>query len=172
MAYIRRLQTELGLMTRDPPAGCSAAPRSSNDLTLWDATIQGPDGSPYAGGVFKLQIKFSSEYPFKAPTVKFLTKVYHPNINKNGDICLDILKTQWSPALKISKVLLSISALLTDPNPDDPLVVDIASIYKKDRPRYEMIAREWTDKYAMGDSEDSTMKFTDSEEEYSDDEDE
>ncbi|MBA0684926.1 hypothetical protein Goari_026476 [Gossypium aridum] len=112
----------------------------------WQATIMGPSDSPFAGGVFLVNIHFPPDYPFKPPKVAFRTKVFHPNINSNGSICLDILKEQWSPALTISKVLLSICSLLTDPNPDDPLVPEIAHMYKTDRAKYEATARSWTQK--------------------------
>ncbi|OAY68710.1 Ubiquitin-conjugating enzyme E2-17 kDa [Ananas comosus] len=120
------------------------------DMFHWQATIMGPADSPFAGGVFLVNIHFPPDYPFKPPKVSFRTKVFHPNINSNGSICLDILKEQWSPALTISKVLLSICSLLTDPNPDDPLVPEIAHMYKTDRAKYESTARAWTQKYAMG----------------------
>ena len=83
-------------------------------------------GSPYSGGVFFLDIQFPVDYPFKPPKVTFRTRIYHCNVNSSGQICLDILKEQWSPALTISKVLLSICSLLTDANPHDPLVGSIA----------------------------------------------
>ena len=149
MSAIKRIQKELIDLGKDPPANCSAGPIDEKDQYHWQATIMGPDDSPYAGGVFFLNIHFPTDYPFKPAKINFTTRIYHPNINSNGSICLDILKEQWSPALTISKVLLPISSLLTDPNPDDPLVPEIAQIYKTDKPKYEATAREWTRKYAM-----------------------
>ncbi|XP_019639503.1 PREDICTED: ubiquitin-conjugating enzyme E2-17 kDa-like isoform X1 [Branchiostoma belcheri] len=161
---LKRITKELQDLGRDPPAQCSAGPVAGEDLFHWQATIMGPADSPYQGGVFFLNIHFPTDYPFKPPKVQFTTKIYHPNINSNGSICLDILRSQWSPALTISKgkvtghrspaltiskVLLSICSLLTDPNPDDPLVPDIARIYKTDKKKYNEQAKEWTNKYAM-----------------------
>ncbi|GMF10140.1 unnamed protein product [Phytophthora lilii] len=140
---LKRINKELQDLGRDPPANCSAGP-VGDDLFHWQATIMGPEDSPYAGGVYFLNIYFPADYPFKPPKVNFTTRIYHCNINANGGICLDILKDQWSPALTISKVLLSICSLLTDANPDDPLVPEIAQIYRTDRARHDATAREWT----------------------------
>lgn len=145
---LRRLQREYADIQADPPANCTAGPSNPDDLFKWEAMIFGPDASPFQGGVFNLSISFPSDYPFKPPIITFKTKIYHPNINAAGGICLDILKGQWSPALSISKVLLSILSLLTDANPNDPLVPEIADIYKRDRVTYDERAREWTRLYA------------------------
>jgi len=145
---LTRLKKEVIEMIEDPPANCSAGPINSNDLYNWDGTILGPMETPYQGGIFKIRIMFSKEYPFNAPKVKFLTKIFHPNINSNGQICLDILKNQWSPALKVSKILLSICSLLSDPNPKDPLVQDIAKLYLEDKVKYNVTVRKWTYLYA------------------------
>jgi ubiquitin-conjugating enzyme E2 D/E len=143
-----RIEAELKAITQDPPSNCSAAPENE-DIFHWTATIIGPTGSVYEGGIFNLSIEFPPNYPFKAPKIRFITKIYHPNINMSGGICLDILKDQWSPALTISKVLISICSLLDDPNPDDPLVPEIADIYTKNRLQYDLTAREWTQFYAQ-----------------------
>eukprot|EP01010_Urceolus_cornutus_P001606 NODE_2162_length_623_cov_614.517422_g1702_i0.p1 GENE.NODE_2162_length_623_cov_614.517422_g1702_i0~~NODE_2162_length_623_cov_614.517422_g1702_i0.p1 ORF type:complete len:153 (+),score=18.29 NODE_2162_length_623_cov_614.517422_g1702_i0:90-548(+) len=146
---LKRINKEAKDLAKDPPANTSAGPANpAADMFKWTATIIGPEGSPYAGGVFFLNIQFPTDYPFKPPKVQFTTRIYHPNINSNGGICLDILKDQWSPALTISKVLLSICSLLTDPNPDDPLVPEIAQTYKKDRKKFNDMAAQWTKKYA------------------------
>lgn len=145
---IKRLQKELGAITMKPPANCSAGTVDDN-MNHWKATIFGPEGSPYAGGIFELDITFPREYPFKSPNVKFLTQLFHPNV-KNGSICLDILKSQWSPALTMDKVLLSVCSLLTDPNPDDPLDSEAGSLYKNDREKFNQKAREMTLLHARG----------------------
>jgi ubiquitin-conjugating enzyme E2 D/E len=107
----KRILKELKDLQRDPPTSCSAGP-VAEDMFHWQATIIGPPDSPYAGGVFLVTIHFPPDYPFKPPKVAFRTKVFHPNINSNGSICLDILKEQWSPALTISKVCLSAPSCL------------------------------------------------------------
>ena len=145
---LKRINKELKDLTEDPPANCSAGPQG-DDLFDWIATIMGPEGTPYHGGIFFLRINFPSDYPFKAPKIAFTTPIYHCNVNKNGGICLDILKGQWSPALTVSKVLLSITSLLSDPNPDDPLMPEIAKLYKSNKAKHDVNARESTMKYAM-----------------------
>ncbi|XP_036917764.1 ubiquitin-conjugating enzyme E2 D3-like [Sturnira hondurensis] len=127
---------------------CSAGP-VDDDMFTWIGAVMGHDGSPYEGGIFSLSIHFPCNYPFKPPQIYFITPIYHPNINKRGKICLDILKSQWSPALTISKVLLYISSILYDPNPNDAVVPSIGRMYLKDRDAYNSTARDWTRKYAM-----------------------
>ena len=144
---LKRITKELDELRKDPPSNCSAGPAGS-DLFIWEATVMGPGDSVYEGGVFNLDIRFPPDYPFSPPKIHFTTKIYHPNISSKGSICLDILKNRWSPALTISKVLLSICSLLTDPNPDDPLVTSIADMYRNKPEEFDKIARWWTQKYA------------------------
>ena len=132
MSLIKRLHKEFEEINELQSSNCSAGPVNDEDLTHWHGTIIGPDDTPYVGGLFHLDIHFPKAYPFKPPKVVFKTRIYHPNISPNGSICLDILKNRWSPILTINKVLLSLSSLLSEPNPDDPLVAEAAQLYKSD----------------------------------------
>ena len=145
---LKRIRKEMCEIEKDPPSNCTAGPNDISNLFEWNATIIGPSNSPYAGGIFKLNVSFNDKYPFKPPKVKFITKIYHPNINSNGSICLDILNTNWSPALTLIKVLLSISSLLTDPNSNDPLSKEAANLYLSNKEEYNKKARIMTLQYA------------------------
>jgi len=144
---LKRIQRELADIQKNPPVNCSAGPKE-DDMFEWEAFLLGPEDTPYAGGMFFLDIKFPGDYPLKPPTVSFRTKIYHCNINDSGTICLDILKDKWTPALTIGKVLLSISSLLEDCNPESPLRSHIAKQYKENRAEHDRVAREWTRQHA------------------------
>lgn len=149
MACKKRILQEIKELQNNDSDNVTAGPVSEDNIFSWSATLIGPKDSPYEGGIFLLDIRFPDDYPFKPPKINFQTKIFHPNINSGGSICLDILNSQWSPALTLSKTLLSISSLLTDPNPDDPLVSSIANMYKNDREKYNEEAKIWTSKYAI-----------------------
>jgi len=110
---------------------------NDSNITKMECILLGPEDSEYEGGIFRLYIEFPNRYPFSAPNIKFINKIFHPNVSNSGDICLDILKDKWSPALSLHKVMLSIQSLLTDPNPDSPLNGDAAHLYKTDRKEYK-----------------------------------
>ncbi len=119
------------------------------DYFHWKATIIGPSETPYHDGVFCLDLTFTNDYPFQPPSVRFESRIYHPNINKSGAICISVLKNDWSPAINIESLLLCISSLLSDPNPDDPLDNDVALVYINNREKFNAIARQYTDKYTV-----------------------
>ena len=146
---LRRIKKELDELNTNPPSNCSAGPVDDNNMYKWQATIIGPEGTPYQGGVFTLSVDFPVNYPFTSPRIVFVTQIYHCNINSSGSICLDILKDQWSPALTISKVLLSICSLMNEPNPLDPLTPSIADLLVRDKAQHDANAREMTARYAM-----------------------
>ncbi|KAG8892529.1 hypothetical protein FRB99_002648 [Tulasnella sp. 403] len=147
-ATMKRIHREIRDLEKEDMGEITLKP-SETSVFQWTATIPGPSGSVYEGGVFKLSIVLPSDYPFSSPRVTFDTRIYHMNIASTGAICIDVLKSQWSPALSLFKVLLSISSLLTDPNPQDPLVPSIAMEYMRDRAVHDATAREWTCQYAM-----------------------
>jgi len=123
---------------------------NKDGFTKWEAVITGPKDSEYDGGLFVVDIEIPSKYPFCPPKMKFATKVWHPNISsQTGAICLDILKDEWSPALTIRTALLSLQALLSTPEPDDPQDAEVATQYKQDRSSFTKNATAWTKQYAV-----------------------
>ena len=150
---LMRVQKELKMIYEDPPPGISAWARDDSMSEL-EAVVHGAEGTPYANGRFRLQISMPARYPFEPPKVQFVTPIYHPNIDSAGRICLDTLnlppKGAWKPSLNISTVLSSLQLLMSEPNPDDGLMVDITAQYINDHARFERTAVEHTRRHAMG----------------------
>lgn len=138
-ADTRRLHS-VGLQ-QDPPEGVNASPHLDN-IMKWNAVIFGPEGTIWDGGVFRLSIEFTEEYPNKAPNVKFITNIFHPNVYADGGICLDILQNQWSPIYDVSAILTSIQSLLSDPNPNSPANSEAAKLFVDDRREYNRRVQE------------------------------
>lgn len=132
----RRLMRDFKRLQQDPPAGVSGAP-TDNNILLWDAIILGPHETPFEDGTFRLTISFTEEYPNKAPTVKFTTTMFHPNVYADGSICLDLLQNRWSPTYDVSAILTSIQSLLDEPNPNSPANNIAAQLYQENRREYE-----------------------------------
>ncbi|KAM4795854.1 ubiquitin-conjugating enzyme E2 T [Rhinophrynus dorsalis] len=152
MQRASRLKRELQILNTEPAPGITCW-QHENSMENLRAQIVGGSGSPYEGGIFNLEVIIPERYPFEPPKICFLTPIYHPNIDTAGRICLDILKLPpkgaWRPSLNISTVLTSIQLLMSEPNPDDPLMADISSEFKYNRTLFLSNARKWTEKHAM-----------------------
>jgi len=144
----RRITKETERLSREPVDGIDAKP-SPDNARHFRVVMDGPMDSAFLGGHFELELFLPEDYPMAPPKVRFLTKIYHPNIDKLGRICLDILKDKWSPALQVRTVLLSIQALLSAPNPDDPLDNGVADHWKRDENAALATAKQWTEMYAL-----------------------
>ncbi|KAL3284847.1 hypothetical protein HHI36_018986 [Cryptolaemus montrouzieri] len=133
-------------------AKCAIRVELLNDtFTELKGEIAGPPDTPYEGGTFVLEIKVPETYPFNPPKVRFVTKIWHPNISSvTGAICLDILKDQWAAAMTLRTVLLSLQALLSAAEPDDPQDAVVAKQYKENNEMFQITARHWTNVYAGG----------------------
>ncbi|CAA6660005.1 unnamed protein product [Spirodela intermedia] len=154
MMDVSRVQKELTECNKDKEvSGVSIELYEGADgrgsLSHLRGTISGPITTPYEGGTFKINIHLPDGYPFEPPKMQFITKVWHPNISsQNGAICLDILKDQWSPALTLKTALVSLQALLSTPEPDDPQDAVVAQQYLRDYPTFVATARYWTEAFA------------------------
>lgn len=134
---VRRLQQDFRRLIQNKTEGIDASP-SSDNIFVWNAIICGPDESLYESGVFELQLSFPDDYPNRAPQVRFITKVFHPNIWwDDGFVCVDILKDGWLPSYDVLAILHSVRLLLIDPNPLSPANLEAALLYRNNRIEYE-----------------------------------
>ncbi|CAG8577576.1 13766_t:CDS:2 [Cetraspora pellucida] len=150
--FLPRMKRELEILEHDPPPGVVCYPVDGS-FTRFCAQIKGPKDTPYEDGMFKVDVQIPARYPMEPPRMQFITPIYHPNVDDVGRICLDILKMppngSWKPSLNISTTLTSLCILMADPNPDDPLLVEIASEFKENRSLFLQKAKEATLKHAM-----------------------
>ncbi|KAJ6812892.1 uncharacterized protein M6B38_146150 [Iris pallida] len=144
----KRLMRDFKRLQQDPPAGISGAPHDNN-IMLWNAVIFGPDDTPWDGGTFKLTLQFSEDYPNKPPTVRFVSRMFHPNIYADGSICLDILQNQWSPIYDVAAILTSIQSLLCDPNPNSPANSKLHGCFSENKRDYNRKVRELWSKVGL-----------------------
>ncbi|TPX59059.1 hypothetical protein PhCBS80983_g02708 [Powellomyces hirtus] len=136
-------------LAKNPVPNASVKPVNDEDVLSWAGTLTAPDDSAYKGGVFKITIQFPADYPFKPPTVKIPTKIYHPNIDDDGSICIGLLKTEvWKPSTKLTDILVALVDLLQNPVPEDALQATIARLYNTDQAAFQKTAKEWVKKYA------------------------
>ena len=135
---------DLQKMSQEGENGITASP-VENPLFEWNAFIEGPENTIWEGGLFELNLTFSEEYPTKPPQVKFVSKLFHPNVYNDGRICLDILQNQWSPIYDVWAVLTSIRSLLGDPNPNSPANSEAANIYNTNKMEYERRVKQVVD---------------------------
>jgi peroxin-4 len=147
----KRLLKELSSYNGDPnPALEALQPVSEEDLFTWTAILRGPVDTPYQGGHWLIRIKMPASYPLQPPTMQFLTKICHPNIHfDSGEVCLDVLKSQWTPAWTISSALTAVQAMLSDPEPDSPLNIDAANLVRcGEDSGYAALVHYYTVRYA------------------------
>jgi len=159
MASQGRIVKELAEVGKDDKvSGIQAVPVTVGDLRHLKGTIPGPQGTPYEGGIFEIDIVLPKQYPFEPPKMKYLTKIWHPNISsQTGAICLDILKDQWSPALTIKTALLSLQALMCSAEPGDPQDAEVAKMYMGDKKKFDETAKFWTETYAKPTSKEDAI---------------
>ncbi|KAK7790422.1 hypothetical protein R5R35_010481 [Gryllus longicercus] len=133
---IKRLIIDFDRIKQDFISGVCAAPKTSNFL-VWKGVIFGPPDTPYEDGTFKIRLRFTKEYPMKPPKVRFVSKMFHPNINDTGDIFIDILDNKWSPMYDVASLLMAIQSTLNEPNTDFAVNSEAARLFVKNRREYD-----------------------------------
>ncbi|KAI9825725.1 MAG: Ubiquitin-conjugating enzyme E2 7 [Phylliscum demangeonii] len=150
----KRLLTEYKNLTTDSPEGIVAGPRHEDDLFNWDCLIQGPEGTPFEGGIFPATMTFPKDYPLAPPTMKFECDMWHPNVYPTGVVCISILhppgddpnhyehaSERWSPIQSVEKILISVMSMLAEPNDESPANVEAAKMWRERRQEYEKMVR-------------------------------
>ncbi|KAI8583068.1 hypothetical protein K450DRAFT_224063 [Umbelopsis ramanniana AG] len=154
MSNMKRVQKEILAIEQDKEAHIEVILPEDGSMNHMTAKISGPVNTPYEGGLFTVDVSVPPEYPFLPPKMKFVSRVYHPNISsQTGAICLDILKDKWTPVLTLKSALISLQSLLSTPEPDDPQDAQVAAHYKRDKEDFEQTAKYWTEVYANPNAE-------------------
>jgi len=149
----RRLVKEIQDVQKDTHSGVTLSSLSSDstvdDLTHFRGIFTGPPDTPYEGGSYAVDIRIPSEYPFQPPVMKFVTKIWHPNVSSvTGAICLDTLGTGWSPIFTLKSALISLQSLLSSPEPKDPQDAEVARMLITSPEEFARVAQEWAVRYA------------------------
>ncbi|XP_078393929.1 ubiquitin-conjugating enzyme E2 S [Cetorhinus maximus] len=144
---IREVWREVSTLTMEPPEGIKIY-TNEEDITDLQATIEGPDGTPYAGGLFKMKLVLGKDFPAVPPKAYFITKIFHPNVSPSGEICVNVLKRDWKAELGIRHILLTIKCLLIHPNPESALNEEAGRLLLEEYEEYASRARLLTDIHA------------------------
>lgn len=146
----KRLRKEMHNLQSAPPDSDIFLRPDEDDIRNWAAHIRGPPDTPFAGGVYELKIIVGQQYPMLPPNMCFVTKVFHPNVHiDTGEICLDILKKEWSPAWSLQGACRAILALLSHPEADSPLNCDAGNMVRGgDMRAFRSMARFYKEEYA------------------------
>lgn len=148
MAATRRLRKELADIKKQNHDFIDEIDAKDDNILRWTGTIK-PLMPPYDDGAFKIELNFPTEYPFKPPILTFKTKIYHPNIDEKGQVCLPIINAaNWKPATKTEQVIQALVALIHVPEPEHPLRSDLAKEFMEDKARFNKNAKDYTSKYA------------------------
>ncbi|TIB90995.1 hypothetical protein E3Q06_00143 [Wallemia mellicola] len=145
----KRIGAEYSQISKEPIEGVSPIELVNDNLFEWKGYLKGPQGTPYESGKFHFTLTYPENFPFKAPTVQFKTKIYHPNFDQDGNICIGLLKAEsWKPTARVSQIFQSLLQLLAEPNPDDPLDADAAETYRTNRSKFNDSAKDYVERYA------------------------